>query len=96
LKNAHKLSFLSQFFVIKQDSTKNNLHTCMGLFKKAIYVRGTTLTKEGTQGTKITTIVLGDCSYSKVVKTSHDKGKEVGLFSRGPKSIVGAEFLAKR
>jgi hypothetical protein len=65
----------------------------MGLFKKAIYVRGTTLTKEGTQGTKITTIVLGDCSYS---KTSHDKGKEVGLFSRGPKSIVGAEFLAKR
>jgi hypothetical protein len=47
----------------------------MGLFRKVSYVKGTTLIKEGTQGTKITMIVEGDCSYSKRVKTSDDKGK---------------------
>lgn len=89
-KNAHKLSYLSEFFVRKYATSKNTLHAYIGLFSHSSYVKGTALTRFHCPLEKISILVEGGCSYSKSVRGEREKGKEVLLFTRGPRSIVGA------
>lgn len=64
----------------------------MSLFSKSTYVKGTYLTKCRAPVLRVSILIEGACSYSRPVG-NNENGKDVLLFSRGAKSIIGAELL---